>query len=177
MSKTIKRILMCGAIIAVVGVVFYVIAIVTLFSSWDCTIKEYNDTYKTSYGDVLTVKYSEFNFPDSCSSTVLVNEKTSQTIGFIDDPAVESTYLEECYNDENYNVYYFHKAFVFINKQEMFYVPQKDLYEQCSLNYKKYPKLIKTLILDGNRAITRLYTQFYLKGKGCGGAGENSDNC
>ena len=137
---------------------------VALLPSWDSAIiKEYSDTYKTTYGDVLTVSYKEFNFPDSASSTEFTNKKTGQTIYFTDDPAHEWTYLEECYSDENYNVYFFHETFVFVNDQEMITLPKEELYEHCWGKYKKYPELLKELVIDGDHGITCLYAEFFLR--------------
>ncbi len=160
---TIRRILLSGAIVATLGVVCCVLYVMALFSLFDSSVKEYSDTYKTSYGDVLTVTYEEFNFPDSSSSTELTNEKTRQTIYFCDDPAREWTYLKECCSDENYNVYFFHETFVFVNEKEIVTLPKENLYENCYGKYKRYPKLLKELILDGDQGITCLYAEFYLR--------------
>lgn len=109
------------------------------------------------------MKYEESNFPDSASQTELINTKTEQGIYFTDDPAIEWTYLEECYSSDEYNVYFFHESFVFVNDKEMIEVPKKDLYENYELNYTYYPELIKAIILDGDQGITCLYSEFYLK--------------
>ena len=128
-------------------------------------VKDYSRKIKTSYGDVFNIEYEEYNFPDSASHTELINVKTNHNVYFTDDPAIEWTYLEECYSTDKYNVYFFHESFIFVNDNEMIKVPKKDLYKNCDLNYTQYPELIKAIILDGDQGITCLYAEFYLKEK------------
>lgn len=144
---------------------FDTIRVMKDFSRNGMVEEEYSKTIETSYGDVFNVEYKEYNFPDSSSHTELTHVKTNRKVWFTDDPATEQTNLEECYSNDEYNVYFFHESFIFVNDHEMLKVPKKDLYENCDWYYTQYPALIKAIILDGDHGITCLYAEFYLKEK------------
>lgn len=154
-----------GCVICVLCLIVFLTIILNnaSFPIGSSIVKEYCKEVKTSYGDSFTVEYKEYNFPDNSSSTELTDTKTELSVHFIDDTTQEWTYLEECYSDDKYNVYFFHESFIFVNDDEMIKVLKKDLYDNCNLNYTQYPKLIKEIILDGDQGITCLYAEFYLK--------------